>query len=269
MDFRHGFICSSIINNRQTNCVIEYGFTLNIAPQAQYAWSIGIGDPTFLGWFICISYFVACWICGNKALLAKRISDNYPFWLGITIFLLFLGINKQLDLQSLFIQTIRNLSIQHGWYEQRKLVQVAFVALTSFGVLVSLILLRIFLADSWRRYKIVWFGIIFLCTFILLRMALFDRVNVFLHQEDILTIAIDTILELGGIFIIILGAINQPSQLRAQLKPFVNVVEVHAEDEHVSCPRCGHMPTATTKHGRVFKCKSCKHIYEINLVSAR
>ena len=95
---------------------------MNIPPQAQYEWSVGIGDPIFLGWFISISYFVAFWICGNRALQAKRINDNYPFWLGLTISLLFLGINKQLDLQSLFIQTIRNLSIQHGWYGHRKLV---------------------------------------------------------------------------------------------------------------------------------------------------
>ena len=247
---------------------IEYGFTLNIPPQAQHEWSIGIGDPTFLGWFICISYFVACWICGNKALQAKRINDNYPFLLGIAIFLLFLGINKQLDLQTLFIQTIRYLSIQHGWYEQRKLVQIAFVVLTSFSALVSLISLRIFFADSWCRYKVVWFGIILLCTFILLRMALFDGVNVFLHQGDIVTITIGTILELGGIVIIILGAKNQPSQLGAQLKPFVDVVEVQSEGEHVSCPKCGYIPTATTKHRRVFKCKSCQHIYELRLVSA-
>ena len=247
---------------------IEYGFTLNIPPQAQHEWSIGIGDPTFLCWFICISYFVACWICGNKALQAKRINDNYPFWLGIAIFLLFLGINKQLDLQTLFIQTIRYLSIQHGWYEQRKLVQIAFVVLTSFSALVSLISLRIFFADSWCRYKVVWFGIILLCTFILLRMALFDGVNVFLHQGDIVTITIGTILELGGIVIIILGAKNQPSQLGAQLKPFVDVVEVQSEGEHVSCPKCGYIPTATTKHRRVFKCKSCQHIYELRLVSA-
>ena len=241
---------------------------MNIPTQAQHEWSIGIGNPTFLGWFICISYFVAVWICGNKALQAKRVSDNYPFWLSLTIFLLFLGIIKQLDLQTLFIQTIRYLSIQHGWYEQRKLVQIAFVALTSFGVLVSLISLRIFFADSWRRYKVAWFGIILLCTFILLRMALFDGVNVFLHQGDIATIAIDTILELGGIVIIILGAKNQPNQLRVQLKPFVDIVEVHAECEHVSCPRCGYIPITTTKHGRVFKCKSCQHIYEFRLVSA-
>ena len=88
---------------------IEYGFTVNIPLQAQHEWSIGIGDPTFLGWFICFSYFVAVWICGDKALQAKRANDNHPFWLAITIFLLFLGINKQLDLQSLFIQKISNL----------------------------------------------------------------------------------------------------------------------------------------------------------------
>ena len=241
---------------------------MNIPPRAQHEWSVGIGDPTFLGWFICISYFVAFWICWNKALQAKRINDNYPFWLGLTIFLLFLGINKQLDLQSLFIQTIRNLSIQHGWYEQRKLVQIAFVVLTSFGVLVSLISLRIFFEDSWRNYKVAWFGIILLCTFILLRMALLDGVNVFLHQGNIVTIAIDTILEMGGIVIIIVGAKNQPSQLGAQLKRFVDIVDVHVESEHLSCPKCGYMPIATTKHGRVFKCKSCEHIYEIRLVSA-
>lgn len=242
---------------------------MDIASQTLPAWSIGIGDPSFLGWFICISYFVACWICGNNALQAKKLGDNYPFWLGLTVFLLLLGINKQLDLQTLLIQIIRNLSIQHGWYEQRKLVQVAFVSLTSLSVLVSLIWLRIFLADSWRRYKMVWFGVTLLCAFILLRMAIFDRVNVFLHQEDMATIAVNAILECGGIFIIMLAATNKPSQLKAQVKPFADVVELHAEGEQASCPKCGHVPMTTAKHGRVFKCKSCEHIYETRLVSAR
>ena len=99
-------------------------------------------------------------------------------------------------------------------------------------------------------------------------MTLFDGVYVFLHQGDIVIIAIDTILELGGIVIIILGAKNQPIQVGTQLKRFVDVVEVHVESRHMSCPKSGYIPTAPTKNGRVFKCKSCEHIYEIRLVSA-
>ena len=38
-----------------------------------------------------------------------------------------LGVNKQLDLQTLFTQLARDLAMAQGWYEERRRYQVAFI----------------------------------------------------------------------------------------------------------------------------------------------
>ena len=65
------------------------------------AWRPGIGDPTAVGWATVVFYLVA------------------------------LGLNKQLDLQSLLTAVGRDIAVAQGWYAQRKGVQLVFVAVVA------------------------------------------------------------------------------------------------------------------------------------------
>jgi hypothetical protein len=81
-------------------------------------WMILLGDNYFWGWAITVAYVVAFLLAGRRYLLQK--STDQPkirsFWLLISIVLLLLGINKQLDFQTLFFLVAERLdAILQRW----------------------------------------------------------------------------------------------------------------------------------------------------------
>ena len=61
-------------------------------------------------------YFLVSIKTGYKASVANIKKDNSYFWLGLTILLIFLGFNKQLDLQTNLTEWLRVTSKMHGWH---------------------------------------------------------------------------------------------------------------------------------------------------------
>ena len=45
------------------------------------------------------------------------------FWMGLAALLVFLGFNKQLDLQTAFTFLAKDFAKATGWYENRRIVQ--------------------------------------------------------------------------------------------------------------------------------------------------
>lgn len=65
-------------------------------------WRPGIGDPTFMGWFTVFSYFMCAAVALSVCTLNRAQDRRFArFWLVIGVVMVLLGINKQLDLQSL------------------------------------------------------------------------------------------------------------------------------------------------------------------------
>ena len=231
-------------------------------------WHAGIGDPTIFGWATVLMYFVAAWRCVVKADESKQFGGNYQFWLYLAAFLVFLGLNKQLDLQSWLTDTMRDSAKAHGWYEHRRPTQAIFIGLLGFGMLLTLFSLRLFLANSWRRNKLTWAGIVLLFTFILMRAASFHHFDILINH-DILGIKINVILELGAITLIVLGTYFNKKYVSPQITNTVNLkdtVEISHEGDDVRCPRCGAQPLAKPVDGRLFKCRSCGYKYRVELV---
>lgn len=231
-------------------------------------WQLGIGDPTIFGWITVLAYLVAVVCCFRQAGVVKKLGGDNKFWLYLAVFLLLLGINKQLDLQSWFTQTMRDSAKAHGWYEQRRPVQFAFIALMGLGFVLTLISLRLFLANSWRHNKLAWFGIVLLCTFILMRAASFEHFDMLIHHP-IFGLNINIILENGAILLIILGTFFN----KKFVQPFApntislkDYVEIAAEGNTVLCPQCSAQPLANTVDGRIFKCRSCGYRYSVRVV---
>ena len=90
---------------------------------AHFNWSPGIGDPTVAGWLTVILYFVtsvSCWILAREL---RSADIERCAWRSISILFFFLGINKQLNLQTALTEAGRYLAYYQGWYGQRQLVQ--------------------------------------------------------------------------------------------------------------------------------------------------
>ncbi|MGB5076176.1 MAG: hypothetical protein WBO17_01695, partial [Sphingorhabdus sp.] len=115
-------------------------------------WQPGIGDPSFMGWLTVIAYFGAAFLSFRAAIIAntKSVDHRSPanteqiFWFAMTVILIFLGINKQLDLQSLFTAVAREIAKSQDWYSDRRVYQILFIKfLGGFTLALGLALLWI------------------------------------------------------------------------------------------------------------------------------
>ena len=106
--------------------------------------------------------------------------------------------NKQLDLQCLFIAVIKKMALSQGWYSQRRIFQMWFVAGIAIIGLILLIWLGWKLKRLWRQYGLALFGILLLITFVAVRAAPLNHVAKSPGWRSVMGL-INSVLELTGI----------------------------------------------------------------------
>lgn len=163
-------------------------------------WHPQIGDPSAIGWITVAAYLLATGLC-----LAAQRQDAAAapkhFWTALAVVLLLLGINKQLDLQSLLTQVVRDWTKTHGVYEQRRALQAAFIfAIAAIGTIMLVVTSYIMRRQAAPR-KIALAGMIFLYSFILIRASSFHHVDWALGRS-IFSVRLNVVLEIGGISIV-------------------------------------------------------------------
>ena len=210
-------------------------------------WSPGIGDPTFGGWFTVFMYFVGAYLCllafkrqkttqdrdsgfaaykdaiqslwrtfkGFKRPLAEvparaRIA---MFWFLLAVAFTLLGINKQLDLQSLVTEIGRLVISQLGLYDSRRVLQISFIVVVALVALGILYLLSRILHDLVPKVWLALLGFGITLTFVLIRASSFHNVDVLINLR-FLGLRMNWILELTGIFIVAYAAARaEPSPI--------------------------------------------------------
>jgi hypothetical protein len=183
--------------------------------EAPYRWSPGIGDPTLMGWVTVLAYLAAAVLCAQCGRRDK--DDTQRFWWVLAVLMAVLGINKQLDLQSWFTQVARDMALAQGWYANRRVYQLGFVAVAALvGLAGQFWLYRAFRSHGKEaRWAVV--GLVFLIVFIVARLTSFHHVDYLLRLE-LAGLRINWILELGGIGCIAAAAamrlrhLNRPPQ---------------------------------------------------------
>jgi hypothetical protein len=173
-------------------------------------WRLGIGDPTPIGWFTVFAYFAAVAAClanwaGERKVHRRGFPANPGLWLVLSALLLFLGINKQLDLQTLFGNVARNLAVRQGWYPERRFYQILFIQTLGVAGLAGVAVLGWSVRKHLARSLLPLAGTIFLYVFVLTRASSFHNVDVLLRTGPS-GIPWNWIFELGGIGIVGLGA---------------------------------------------------------------
>ncbi|OIO59662.1 MAG: hypothetical protein COZ46_08040 [Verrucomicrobia bacterium CG_4_10_14_3_um_filter_43_23] len=175
-----------------------------LAAMVNERWQPGIGDPNFWGWVTVFAYFFAFYMCARCVLHTPRFREKF-IWLVFTGIMLFLGFNKQLDLQSFFTQALKDLAKEQGWYEQRRAYQVYFiVALSLFGA-GFIVVFGGFMLFSFKKFFFPFVGIAFLVFFIVMRAASFHKMDSFLNTK-VINIKYNVLIELTGIVFVIFGA---------------------------------------------------------------
>lgn len=176
-----------------------------------FNWSPGIGDPTVAGWLTTALYLVSsvnCWSLARKlGLPAARTSRERRAWRSISVLFFFLGINKQLDLQTALMEAGRMFAHYQGWYEQRQLVQLAFIALIAVMSLISAISLMIWVWDAPISTWLALIGTTLVISYVLIRAVSFQHVNSFIFiGRRIFDFRWNWILEMGGIVFVLLAS---------------------------------------------------------------
>jgi hypothetical protein len=143
---------------------------------------IATDDASLLGWLTVALYFLSAVLSGVIVLRAKYIFDD-PYlcqhrlvWNIVTAAMGFLGLNKQLDLQtafSHFIERLGGVEI-HGGEEPIRLLLVAGFGL--LGVTASLGLLW-FMRSVWQQYWLLGVAGLLLALFIVKRTSVFYGVD--------------------------------------------------------------------------------------------
>jgi hypothetical protein len=202
-------------------------------------WQPGVGDASTFGWVTVLAYFLVAALALRAFLLHRGAANEPPrvswppvhdeallvrFWGLVTLTMVVLGINKQLDLQSWIAQLGRDLAHDQGWYERRRIVQGLFIlAVGALGGLATAAL-----AFSMRRVlhrvRAAVIGLGALITFVIIRATSLHHIDALLGRGRI---RLNWVLELGGIGLIALSALRQSS----------------------STPSHAEKPRASAKHG--------------------
>lgn len=173
-------------------------------------WQPVIGDPTWQGWATVLVYLATAFLAfqaSRAAFPAATAGRERAFWILTLLLLAGLALNKQLDLQSALTAAGRCMARAQGWYGQRRLVQLGFLlGLASLALILLVALLRM-LRGSWSRSALPVLGLVFVCTFVLMRAVGFHHADRLLGLP-ILGLRTNTALEWAGPALISLGALR-------------------------------------------------------------
>lgn len=163
-----------------------------------------------MGWFTVVGYLAAGALCAAAAArhsnCARMADQERRWWLALTIILLILGINKQLDLQSLLTEVGRAAAKTEGWYGQRRQVQFAFVGMIAIAVTGVMSSLFWSMRRGVPSLKLALLGLTATSAFVVVRAASFHHVDLWLGRS-IFGARWNWIIELSGIATIAAGAV--------------------------------------------------------------
>lgn len=197
-------------------------------------WSPTIGDPSIMGWVTVVAYFATAWLCirafkaekrgparpllASVAALLRVMRKHWPsppaparraaLWLVLAAIMIALGINKQLDLQTLVTELGRQAAYVGGWYEERRVVQGIFVAAIALGGALGLLVLWWLTRGQLRDFRLTLGGLALLVCFVVIRAASFHAVDQLIDVRA-LGIRMNCVLELGGIAVMATGVIRR------------------------------------------------------------
>jgi hypothetical protein len=161
-------------------------------------------DAGNLPWVIVGAYALATALSVFSARAAQAPGER-RFWCMAALILLFLCLNKQLDLQTYLTAFLRQMARRQGWYEQRRPVQVVFITIVAAIALgVGAYIVRFTIAAN-VSVRTAMVGLVLLATYIVLRAASFHHLDWALGRM-VNGVKVHNYVELTCILVVIVGA---------------------------------------------------------------
>lgn len=174
------------------------------------SWSPGIGDPTIGGWLTVFLYAAAAaaiWMLLKQVDFSRQKPEQLV-WRGLLLGMVFLGINKQLDLQGALTELGRIAAHQQGWYDNRRQFQEAFIAGAGILGLTLLATLIVLARDTHGATQSALAGGFALLVFIMIRAASFHHVDQLLGL-DFAGLRFNWVIEMGALAWILASALRR------------------------------------------------------------
>lgn len=182
------------------------------------SWHFQYDNPTVLGWSVVAFYGIAALSCVVAAMLSCSGSNldpehgqgrrNAGIWWLLALALAFLGVNKQLNLQTMMIVVLRHFSFVDGWWGRRRAAQLVFSVVFGLGVGLLLIWLASRYRDFFHENRQVFWGVVILGVFVALRAATINHADTYL-RINLRDEHWAWILEISGSILIGIGALQQ------------------------------------------------------------
>lgn len=185
---------------------------IDISLLSQIQWRPTIGDPTIMGWVTVVAYFMSAavtlklYASAQELFPAELVVKQKQFWLSLALIMFCLGINKQLDLQSLLTAIGRYFAHKDGWYEQRRVIQVVVIIGIIASLLVAMLFFMIHFLDVLKTNWLALVGLTFLLLFIIVRATSFHHMDSLINFR-IFNMRMNWLLELGGIASIVVPGV--------------------------------------------------------------
>lgn len=181
-------------------------------------WQPGIGDPNVMGWITVGCYLVTFYLCLRVVFRAEQSRKPLRgFWIFLSVLMLFLAINKQLDLQSFATAVARCVAKMQGWYDQRQGFQIKVIlGLGAMALTVGAFFFWWLRRDLSRNF-LALVGLTIVFGFVLIRAVGFHGFDALISSR-LSFIKVNWIIELAGLFLISLNALILIKYSRIHLK---------------------------------------------------
>ncbi len=191
-----------------------------------FHWQPGFAEPVIANRLIFAVHLIAALLCGFSTLQYSHSSQNskrkLKVWLGLTIFMLILSVNKLFNLQELFIDIIRIGLDLNGWYEQRHFLQIGFIlGIAIISGLFAYRAVKIFSDVKLSHHRLLAISVFFLLGFLMLQAMSFHDIDQLMNWPFV-QLPLKIILEICIISLMIISLINnirstEPQRLKLVL----------------------------------------------------
>lgn len=184
------------------------GVTLGGLSQCTFArWQPRIGDPHLMGWVTVVCYaltFLLCVAVFKKTDPTRRAARM--FWFLLCVLMLFLAVNKQLDLQSFATAGARCIAKLQGWYADRGSFQFKVVLGMGLAAMVISLIFLWALRRDLKRNLVALIGLAVVFGFVLIRAVGWHDFDAIINIR-LGVVRLNWVLELSGLFLISINAI--------------------------------------------------------------
>lgn len=146
---------------------------------------------------------ISCW--RTTVSVGRCDRTDAKIWRTVSVVFFFLGINKQLDLQSAMTEIGRMLAFAGGWYESRRIVQLDFIIGVAAVCLTAIPIVIFWARKSPIQTWLVLVGSTFVLGYVIIRAASFHHFDRFISSRY-LGFKWNWILETMGIAVVLVAS---------------------------------------------------------------